>query len=51
MPCHALREVVGKATTEFASASALAAASVLQGDEALMMGGIIKARQSIYGAI
>ena len=34
-----------------ASASALAAARALRGDEALMMGGIIKERQSSYGVI
>ncbi len=41
----------GEAATEFASASTLASARALQGNKALMMGGIIKARQSIYGVI
>jgi len=41
----------GEAATELASASALAAACALQGDEAFMMVGITKARQSIYGVI
>ena len=41
----------GEAVTEFASTNALAAVCVLRGDKALMVGGIIKARQSMYGVI